>query len=305
MIEMQYSLEKRRTVMKSKINWKEYGTLTVGMFFVSVAVYYLMLPNKFVVGSTSGLVMVLANFIPLKISTMSFIVNAILLVIGYIVIGKEFGVKTIITSFMLPVYLRIFEIVTPDVPQLTNESLLNVLCYVLVISFGQAMLFNANASSGGLDIVAKIINKYTHMEIGKALTVAGFVTASTSILVYDRKTLVVSLIGTYIGGVILDNFIDGFNIRKRVCIMSRDHHAEIQKYIVYDLNRGATLYPAIGGMENREQLEVVTVLEKFEYAKLMSYLNEIDPKAFVTVSTVNAVVGNWNENKKNRLRGKE
>lgn len=289
--------------MKSKINWKEYVTLTVGMFFVSLAVYYLMLPNKFVVGSTSGLVMVMANFIPLKISTMSLIVNVVLLALGYVVIGKEFGMKTIITSLMLPAYLRLFEILTPEVPMLTDEYLVNVLCYVLVISFGQAMLFNANASSGGLDIVAKIISKYTHMEIGKALTVAGFVTASSAILVYDRKTLVVSLLGTYIGGVILDNFIDGFHIRKRVCILSKQYQ-DIQRYIVQDLNRGATLYKAQGGMENAEQTEVVTILEKAEYAKLMAYLPEKDPSAFVTVSTVNEVIGNWNENRKNRLRGK-
>lgn len=289
--------------MKAKINWKEFMTLAFAMLIVSAAVYYLMLPNKFVVGSTSGLIMVMANFIPLKISTMTLIVNVFLLVLGYVLIGKEFGVKTIITSFMLPAYLRLFEIITPVVPKLTDESLMNVICYVLALSFGQAMLFNVNASSGGLDIVAKIISKYTHMEIGKALTMAGFVTASTAILAYDRKTLVVSLVGTYLSGIVVDNFIDGFNIRKRVCVLS-DNYQEIQKYIVKDLNRGATLYKVQGGMENAERTEVVTVLEKFEYANLLEYLHEKDPSAFVTVSTVNAVIGNWNENKKNRLRGK-
>lgn len=290
--------------MKSKLSLKEFVVLAIGMFIVSVAVYYLMMPSHFVVGSTSGLIMVLANFIPLKISTMTFIVNGILLILGYLCIGPEFGIKTVITSIMLPAYIRLFEIITPEVPMLTDDLLLNVICYVMTISVGQALLFNVNASSGGLDIVAKIISKYFHVEIGKALTIAGFVTASTSILVYSRKILVVSLVGTYIGGVILDSFIDGFNVRKRVCILSKDYEA-IQHFIVQDLNRGATLYKAQGGMDNAEHTEIVTILEKAEYANLMAYLHKTDPTAFVTVGNVSEVIGNWNENRKRRLRGKQ
>lgn len=287
--------------MKKKINWKEYVTLTFGMLFVSAAVYYLMLPSKFVVGSISGLVMVLTNFIPLSMSTLTLIMNVALLVVGFVFIGKEFGVKTVITSLLLPVYLRIFETVTPDVPPLTDEMLINVICYVLVISFGQALLFNANASSGGLDIVAKLLNKYIHVEIGKGLSIAGFVTAASSILVYDRKTLVVSLLGTYLSGIVLDNFIDGFHIRKRVCILSGKYR-EIQEFIVQDLHRGATLYPAYGGLDNKEKTEVVTILEKNEYAKLLNYIHKEDPSAFVTVSTVGEVIGEWNEHKRNRRK---
>lgn len=285
--------------MKPKITLKELITLTVGMFFVSAAVYYLMMPSKVVVGSISGFVLVLTNFIPLKMSTMTLIINVLLLVVGFLAIGKDFGFKTVITSFMLPLYLRIFEIVTPEVPMLTDEMLVNVVCYVLVISFGQAMLFNINASSGGLDIIAKVLNKYFHTEIGKSLTIAGFVTASTSIFVYGREIFAVSMLGTYISGIILDNFIDGFHIRKRVCILSPKYE-ELQKFIVKDLNRGATLYPAIGGWDNREQLEVVTVLEKNEYAKLLEFIHKIDPKAFITVSTVSEVIGQWNENRRRR-----
>lgn len=283
--------------MKEKISLKELVTLTFAMFFVSAAVYYLMMPSNIVVGSISGLVMVLTNFIPLPMSTLTFIMNGILLFVGFVFIGKEFGVKTVITSLMLPAYLWIFERVTPDVPPLTDDVLINVICYVLVISFGQAMLFNANASSGGLDIVAKVLNKYMHIEIGKALSIAGYVTAASSILVYDRKTLVVSLLGTYLSGLILDNFIDGFHIRKRVCILSNKYQ-EIQMFIVQQLHRGATLYPAYGGLGNQEKTEVVTILEKAEYAKLLAFIHETDPSAFVTVSTVGEVIGEWNEHKK-------
>lgn len=287
--------------MEKKVNLKEYATLNMGMFFVSASVYYVMMPGKFVVGSLSGLVIVMANFIPLKISTMTLILNILLLMVGFIFIGKEFGAKTVITSLMLPVYLRIFEEISPEVPMLTDESLINVLCFVLILSFGQAMLFNANASSGGLDIVAKLVNKYFHIEIGKGLTIVGFATAMTSILVYDRKTLVVSLLGTYIGGVILDQFIDGFHMRKKVCILSKKY-PEIQKYIVTELNRGATLYEAYGGLDNAKKMEIATILEKNEYAKLLAFIHETDPSAFVTVSTVGEVIGEWNVHKKQRLR---
>ena len=287
--------------MKNKGIVKDYVIITISMFVVSAAIYYLMMPNGFVIGSLSGMIMVLAHFVPLKVSTMTLIANVALLIVGYIFIGKDFGTKTVVTSLMLPFYLRIFEIITPNVPSLTDDMLVNMFCHVLVISFGQALLFNANASSGGLDVIAKLLNKYFHMEIGKSLTIAGFVAASTSILVYDRKTLVVSLLGTYLSGMILDSFIDGFHIRKRVCILS-EKYQDMQKYIVEELNRGATLYPAFGGLDNQERTEVVTILEKNEYAKLLAYIHKTDPSAFVTVSTVGEVIGQWNEHKKERLR---
>lgn len=287
--------------MKNKINVKEYFTLVVGMFIISAAVYYLMMPSKIVVGSISGLVMVMSNFLPFKISTMTFVLNMVLLLLGFIFIGKDFGVKTVITSILLPVFLGIFEVVTPKVPMLTDDPLVNTICYVLVISFGQAMLFNANASSGGLDVVAKFMNKYFHMELGKALTIIGFLTAASSAFVYDRKTLVISLLGTYLCGMVLDNFIDGFKIRKRVCILSEKYH-EIQEFVVHDLHRGATLYPAFGGYDHKEKTEVVTILTRSEYAQLLNYIHKADPKAFVTVSTVGEVIGEWENNQRRGAR---
>lgn len=287
--------------MKNKGIVKDYVIITISMFVVTAAIYYLMMPNGFVIGSLSGVVMVLAHFVPLKVSTMTLIANVVLLIVGYIFIGKDFGTKTVVTSLMLPFYLRVFEIITPNVPSLTDDMLVNMFCHVLVISFGQAILFNANASSGGLDVIAKLLNKYFHIEIGKSLTIAGFVTASTSILVYDRKTLVISLLGTYLSGLVLDSFIDGFHIRKRVCILS-EKYQDMQRFVVEELHRGATLYPAFGGLDNKERTEVVTILEKNEYAKLLAFIHETDPTAFVTVSTVGEVIGQWNEHKKERLR---
>lgn len=283
--------------MKKKISLRECVILIVGMFIVAVAVYYIMMPGGFVLGSLSGLVIVLVNFIPLPVSVLTFIINGILLVIGFLLIGKEFGGKTIIASILLPVYLAIFEKVTPDITSLTGDVLTDMLCYMLTICFGQALLFGINASSGGLDIVAKLLNKYFYMDLGKAVMIAGFVTAATSILVYDRKTLVVSILGTYLSGLVLDHFIDGFHTRKRVCIITADYQA-VQDYIVKELHRGVTLYSAYGGLNHEKKTEVVTILEKNEYGKLLTYIHENDPSAFLTVSTVGEVIGEWNRNRR-------
>ena len=279
--------------MKKEFNLKSFLTMLAGMFLISAAVYYIMMPANLVLGSLSGLVLVLVNFIPLKVSTLTFILNAVLLVCGYIFIGKEFGAKTVVTSLLLPVYLWIFEIVTPDVSSLSGNTVIDLACFMVVISMGQALLFNMNASSGGLDVVAKLLNKYLGFKIGESLTIAGFIIACTSIFVYDRETMVVSLIGTYIYGLVLDRYCDGFRIRKKVCILSVKYQ-EIQEYIVRELHRGATLYHAYGGMGLTERMEVVTILEKSEYGKLLAYIHQADPAAFVTVSTVNEVNGEWN-----------
>ena len=279
--------------MKKEFNLKSFLTMLAGMFLISAAVYYIMMPANLVLGSLSGLVLVLVNFIPLKVSALTFILNAVLLVCGYIFIGKEFGAKTVVTSLLLPVYLWIFEIVTPDVSSLSGNTVIDLACFMVVISMGQALLFNMNASSGGLDVVAKLLNKYLGFKIGESLTIAGFIIACTSIFVYDRETMVVSLIGTYIYGLVLDRYCDGFRIRKKVCILSVKYQ-EIQEYIVKELHRGATLYHAYGGMGLTERMEVVTILEKSEYGKLLAYIHQADPAAFVTVSTVNEVIGEWN-----------
>lgn len=274
--------------------------MLAGMFLMSAAVYYVMIPDHLVMGSLSGLVMVLANFIPVSISALTLILNVVLLVIGYLFIGKEFGVKTVLTSLMLPMYLWIFEHVTPDVGSLSGNIVIDLVCFMLLIGFGQALLFNMNASSGGIDVIAKLLNKYLGLKIGESLTVAGFVIAFSSIFVYDKETMVISLVGTYIYGVVLDRFCDGFRVRKRICILSAKHR-EIQEYIVRELHRGATLYEAYGGLDLAKHIEIETILEKNEYGKLLAFLHKTDPSAFVTVSTVNEVIGQWNQKSSRRI----
>lgn len=283
--------------MKEKVSAKEWLTITVAMFIVSAAVYYFMLPAKLVVGSISGLVMVMTNFIPLSQSVLTFIINAVLLIVGYIFIGKDFGIKTVVTSFMLPIFLAVFEIISPNNQMLISDQFANMIAYLIIIGFGQSILFNTNASSGGLDIVAKLLNKYMRVELGVGIQLAGFVTAATSILVYDMETLAYSLLGTYISGVILDYFIDGSHMKKKICIISPNYE-RIRDYIVNDLKRGVTLYKAYGGMDNSEKIEVVTILQKNEYQQLLEYINKTDEKAFITVTSIGEVVGEWNRKKK-------
>ena len=279
-----------------KFNVYEWGKLIFGMFVVAAGVYYFMIPGEIVLGSISGLVMVLVNYIPVSQSVLTFALNTILLIIGYIFIGKEFGVKTVITSTMLPVFLAIFEFITPNNQMLISDKFANLIIYLVIITFGQSILFNANASTGGLDIVAKIINKYMRVELGKGIQIAGFVTAASSILVYDVETLIYSIFGTYLSGIVLDFFIDGAHVKKKVCILSPEVET-IRTFISNELKRGVTLYKVYGGVNNDEKIEIVTILEKNEYQKLLEYIYTTDSMAFVTVTNIGEVFGRWNTKK--------
>lgn len=286
--------------MKKKISARELGMITVAVFVVSAAVYFFMIPSKVVVGSISGVAMVIAHLIPLPISVLTFLLNAILLLIGFIFIGKEFGAKTVYTSMLLPVFLWIFEQVIPIEESITGNLVFDLVAYVLLVALGQALLFRVNASSGGVDIIAKLINKFTNMEIGKAVMVAGMATAMTSILVYDVSILIISLIGTYANGLAVDYFIDGFNKRKRVCIIT-ENYREVQEYILHNLNQGATLYVAQGAYDEKHRMELVTVLATQEYRMLINYLKNSDQQVFVTVSTVNEIIGNGIQNRSKHM----
>lgn len=274
---------------------KEGLLITFAMLIVSAAVYFFMVPSKIVVGSVSGLAMVLAELLHMQMSTITFILNVVLLLAGFIFIGKEFGAKTIYTSLLLPIFLWIFEHLVPVSESLTGNSVYDLVSYILIIALGQAILFNADASSGGLDVVAKIISKYTHADIGKAVTIGGLITAVTSIFVYDIGTLIVSVLGTYANGIAVDYFIDGFNKRKKICILS-EKYEEIQKYIMQELGRGTTLYTARGGYDGKEKTELVAIMTPNEYKQLLNYLHQSEFQAFVTVYNVSQVIGKWNIN---------
>ena len=275
--------------MKTKTDYKsiliEINILTIAIAIIAVAVYFFLVPSHTSISSMSGLGIVLSNFVPLPLSAITMILNVVLLIIGFFTCGKEFGLKTVYTSVMLPVFLGIFENIFPNTGSITNSQELDVLCYILVVSVGLSILFNQNASSGGLDIVAKIMNKYFHMELGKAMSLSGMCVALSAALVYDKKTVVLSVLGTYFNGIVLDHFIFDHNIKRRVCIITKKEE-ELRQFIVRDLHSGATIYEAIGAYNMEKRNEIITIVDKGEYQKLMKYINQEDPEAFITVYTV-------------------
>lgn len=275
--------------MKKKVNYvevlKETAILTVAVAIIAAAVYFFLVPSHASVSSISGLGIVLSNFIPLPLSAITMILNVVLLIIGFITCGKEFGVKTVYTSVMLPVFIGLFEILFPDFGSMTDSQELDVLCYILVVSVGLSILFNRNASSGGLDIVAKIMNKYLHFELGRAMSLSGMCVALSAALVYDKKTVVLSILGTYFNGIILDYFIFDNNKKRRVCIIT-EKEEKLRQFIIKDLHSGATIYEAIGAYNLEKHNEIITIVDKSEYQKLMAFINKEDPKAFITVYNV-------------------
>lgn len=264
---------------------KETTILTAAVAIIATAVYFFLVPSHASVSSISGLGIVLSNFIPLPLSAITMILNVVLLIIGFFTCGKEFGVKTVYTSVALPVFLGIFERMFPDYESLTGSQELDVLCYILVVSVGLSILFNRNASSGGLDIVAKIMNKYLHMELGRAMSLSGMCVALSAALVYDKKTVVLSILGTYFNGIVLDHFIFDHNIKRRVCIITKKEE-ELRNFIIHDLHSGATVYEAYGAYNMQKRNEIITIVDKTEYLKLMNYINHEDPQAFITVYNV-------------------
>ena len=278
--------------MKTKTDYKsiliEINILTIAIAIIAVAVYFFLVPSHTSISSISGLGIVLSNFVPLPLSAITMILNVVLLIIGFFTCGKEFGLKTVYTSVMLPVFLGIFENIFPNTGSITDSQELDVLCYILVVSVGLSILFNRNASSGGLDIVAKIINKYFHMELGKAMSLSGMCVALSAALVYDKKTVVLSVLGTYFNGIVLDHFIFDHNIKRRVCIIT-EKEEELRNFIINDLHSGATIYESIGAYNMQKRNEIITIVDKNEYQKLMNYMNYEDPKAFITVYHVSDI----------------
>lgn len=267
---------------------RELAILTGAVAIIAAAVYFFLVPSHASVSSISGLGIVLANFVPLPLSAITMILNVVLLIIGFLTCGREFGAKTVYTSILLPAFIGLFERLFPNLGSLTDSQELDVLCYILVVSVGLSILFNRNASSGGLDIVAKIMNKYLHMDLGKAMSLSGMCVALSAALVYDKKTVVLSVLGTYFNGLVLDHFIFDNNIKRRVCIITGKEE-ELRRFIIEDLHSGATVYESYGAYNMQKRREIITIVDKSEYQKLMNYMNQEDPQAFITVYTVSDI----------------
>lgn len=267
---------------------RELVVMTLAVAIIAAAVFFFLVPSHTSVSSVSGLAIVLTNFIPFSVAQITLALNIILLIVGFITCGNEFGFKTVYTSILLPLMIRALEIIFPDYTSLTGEAALDVVCYIFVVSIGLSILFNMNASSGGIDIIAKILNRYLRMDLGKAMSVAGMAVALSSAFAYDSKTVVLSVLGTYINGLVLDHFIFGQNLKRKVCIVSSKFEA-FREYIINELHSGATVYEAKGAFNLEAHNEIVAIVDKREYQKLMSFIQKTDPKAFVTVYKVSEI----------------
>ena len=277
--------------MKNKKVWdtvKEFTIITVGAILAATAIYFFMLPCNLAIGSGSAIAMMLSTVIPLPMSVLSLLLNIFLLIIGFLLIGPEFGVKTVYAAILVPVMLGVYENILPNFQSLSGDPLIDVICYIIVVGIGMALLFSCNASSGGLDIVAKIMSKYLHMDIGIAVSLSGVIVAASSFFFYDTKIAIISVLGTYFGGMVVDKFIFGLNIKRRVCVIS-PRLDEIVDFILHDLHSGATINEIIGAYDNTRRREVIAIVDKQEYRKLMDFVKKIDSKAFVTVYSVSEI----------------
>ncbi len=314
--------------------WVEFLIMTFGMILTAICVHYFLVPSKLIIGTISGLSIVLATVseslfgVHLEVSVMIFVINAILLVLAYFLIGKEFGIKTVYTALILGPFTALFEKYLPyqmvitklygeksaffdataasgwspeavkeGVSSLMGDPWFDLVCFVLILSFAQATLFKINASTGGLDILAKIVNKYMHFDIGASVTVAGTIICLTAFAINPFNIVVIGLIGTWINGIVVDYFTAGLNNRKRVCIIS-PQYKHIQDFIINDLQRGVTMYDVTGGYSNQKKVELEALLTKDEFAKLMNHINVNDINAFITAGNVSEVYGLWASNKK-------
>ena len=283
--------------------WKELIIMTLGMAVGAAGVYYFLMPSKLIIGSISGLSIVLAEIFGnwgwvVKVSTIILVLNAFLLVLAWILIGAECGAKTVYTALILGPLVELWNKVLPVEKVITegtsvmNDPWLDLICFVLMLSISQAILFRINASTGGLDILAKIVNKYLHFEIGTSVTIAGALICCSAFAINPFRLVVIGLIGTWINGIAVDYFTDTLNKRKRVCIIS-EHHEEIRQHIVKTLDRGCSVYHLEGGYSGEKKVEIVSLLTQNEYADLLTWLKEKKFDVFITAGNVSEIYGRW------------
>ena len=294
--------------------WKEMITITVAMAIAAAAVYYFLMPGKLIVGSISGLSIVISGIfekflgMTVKVSVVVFIINAILLLLAWFLIGKEFGLKTAYAALVLAPLIEMWEkicpyekLVEPGTTSVMGDIWFDLICFILILSASQAILFRINASTGGLDIIAKIVNKYLHYDMGMSVTIAGVLICCTAFAINPFRLVVIGLIGTWMNGLIVDYFMISLAKRKRVCIISEDYERR-RDYIINTIVRGCSLYEVTGGYSGRKTMEIQSLLTQDEFVNLMGWIRTNDIKAFITAGNVSEVYGIWSENKSKKKK---
>ena len=316
---MKFKLDFKEIInyLGTKKFWVELIIMTLGMIVTACAVYYFLVPSKLIIGTISGLSIVISGIcekffgFPLNVSTVIFIINAILLILAYILIDKEFGIKTVYTALILGPMIGLLEkyfpyqnyiSTTSEIPSIMGDLWLDLCCFVLLLSLAQAVLFKINASTGGLDILAKIVNKYLHFDIGTSVSVAGWVICCTAFMINEPRIVIIGLIGTWINGLVVDYFTASFNRRKKVSIISNDHE-KIRQFIINDISRGLTIYNIKGGYSGEDKVKLEVFLSTDEFSDLMKFINDNEINAFITAGNVSEVYGLWGD--KNRHKNKK
>ena len=275
--------------MKSKLI-KEYGIITLGIILVALSVEYFFAPNKLAAGGITGAAIVINSLVPkLSVGATTFALNAVLFIVAFMFIDGNFGVKTIYASLGLSLIIWGIEKFLNPIA-ITNDILMATIFGTLISAFGMALVFNENASTGGTDILAKILNKFFHIDIGKSLLVVDFVITFASALVFGIDIGLYAMLSVILLGIIVDRFIEGFNICKSIFIISKKND-EISKYIMEELDRGCTFLKGVGAYTKEESDILYAVLSRSQFIKLKKFIKEIDSQAFITVGEVHEVLG--------------
>ncbi len=264
--------------------------IALGSFIVALGVYYFMVPENLATGGISGLSIVLHNYLSLPISITNFILNTVLLIVSFFFLGKEFGGKTIVSVSFMSLSMYLMELFLPATKPVTDEVLLNLMCGIVISAIGLSIVFNHNASTGGTDIIAKILNKYFNMDMGKGLMAADIIVVILAFFTYGIQTGIIGAFGWFLNGIVVNYFIDGFSVKNEVVIITRKPEV-VKNYIFEKLDRGVTIYKAQGGYTNEEKDIIVTILARREYYILKNMLKKLDEESFVIVRTVQEVYG--------------
>lgn len=274
--------------MKKK-NIKEFALITIGILLVAISVVYFFEPNNIAAGGITGLAIVINHYIPfISIGPLVLMMDAVLFVIALIVLGAKFGAKTIYSSVLLSVSMWLMQTFIPI--NITNDLMLATIFGTLISAGGMAIVFNANASTGGTDIIAKILNKFFHIEIGKSLLMVDFLVTLLGAITFGINMGLYGLLSVIINGVVIDNIIAGFKTKSEITIIS-DKNKDISKFILNDLERGCTFIKGVGGFTGKDTELLYTVLDRSEFIKLKNKIREIDKNAFITVGEVHEVMG--------------
>lgn len=290
--------------LKNKAFWKELVMMTVGLLIGAAAVYYFLVPSNLVIGTISGLAIVIAKLlagvgVTIKVSMLILAMNALLILLAFMCLGREMGIKTVFASLLLGPFMDVWEmiypyerLIEPGMTSVMGEPIFDLLGFVVLLGASQAFLFRINASTGGLDIVALIMKKYLHWEIGTSVTVAGFAVVASAFLIQPFRLVVIGLIGTWVNGLVVDYFTASLNKRKRVCIISGEHE-RIRQYIIDELYRGCSLYDVKGGYSGDSSVEIQTLLTQSEFANLMEFIRKNEINAFITAGNCSEIYGLW------------